>query len=58
MRIFILVIALFFAAGFVSAQTETEATPSSPVNPNAFRITEINADGKVAGYVWTVPGKG
>ena len=57
MRIFILVIALFFAAGFVSAQTETEATPSSPVNPNAFRITEINADGKVAGYVWTVPGK-
>ena len=57
MRIFILVIALFFAAGFVSAQTETDATPSSPVNPNAFRLTEINADGEATGYAWTVPGK-
>ena len=55
MRIIILTVAIFLAAGFVSAQTETEATPSSPVNPNAFRLMEINAEGKVTGYVWTVP---
>lgn len=57
MRILILVIAIFFAAGFVSAQTETESPPSSPVNPNAFTLTEINSDGNVTGYVWTAPGK-
>jgi len=57
MRIFILVIALFFAAGFVSAQTETESTPFVPVNPNAFTLKEISAEGNVTGYVWTAPGK-
>ena len=57
MRFLILAFAIFLAAGFVSAQTETESTPSVPVNPNAFTLTEINSEGNVTGYVWTVPGK-
>ena len=57
MRIFILVIALFFAAGFVSAQTESESTPALPVNPNAYTLKEISAEGNVTGYVWSAPGK-
>lgn len=57
MRILILIVTTFLAAGFVSAQTETEATPSLPVNPNAFRLTEIIAEGEATGYAWTVPGK-
>ena len=57
MRILILVIAMFFAAGFVSAQTESESTPALPVNPNAYTLKEISAEGNVTGYVWTAPGK-
>ena len=57
MRILILAIAIFLAAGFVSAQTETESSPSSPVNPDAFTLTEIISDDNVTGYVWTAPGK-
>ena len=51
MRILILVIAMFFAAGFVSAQTESESTPALPVNPNAYTLKEIIAEGNVTGYV-------
>ena len=57
MHILILVIALFFAAGFVSAQTESESSPASTVNPNAYTITEITTEGNVTGYVWTAPSK-
>ena len=57
MRILILTFAIFFAVGFVSAQTETESTPSAPVNTNAFTLTEITTEGNVTGYVWTAPGK-
>ena len=58
MRILILITALFFAAGFVSAQTEAESSPpSSPVNPNAYTLTEISTEDNVTGYVWTAPGK-
>ena len=57
MRILILVIALFFAVGFVSAQTEAESSPSSPVNTNAYTLTEISTGGNATGYVWTAPVK-
>lgn len=58
MRILILTFAIFFAAGFVSAQTEAESSPpSSPVNPNAYTLTEISAGDNATGYVWTAPGK-
>lgn len=57
MRILILTFVIFIAAGFVSAQTETEAPSSLPVNPNAFTLTEITTGGNVTGYVWTAPGK-
>ena len=57
MRILVLIIALFFAAGFVSAQTESESSPASTVNPNAYSLTEITTEGNVTGYVWTAPGK-
>ena len=48
---------MFFAAGFVSAQTEAESSPTLPVNPNAYTLKEISAEGNVTGYVWTAPGK-
>ena len=58
MHILFLIIALFFAAGFVSAQTEAESSPpSSPVNPNAYTLMEISTEGNVTGYVWTAPSK-
>ena len=58
MRIFFLTFAIFFAVGFVSAQTEAESSPpSSPVNPNAYTLTEITTEGNVTGYVWTAPSK-
>lgn len=56
MRILLLTIAIFLAAGFVSAQTETESSPSSPVNPNVFTLTEIKSDNNVTGYAWTASG--
>ena len=57
MRILFLIIALFSAAGFVSAQTESESSPASTVNPNAYTLTEITTEGNVTGYVWTAPSK-
>ena len=58
MRILFLAFAIFFATGFVSAQTETESSPPSvPVTPNVYTLTEISTEGNATGYVWTAPDK-